>query len=205
MSEEPTVFVVDDDPAIRKSLRWLIESVGLRVQTHRSAQQFLDAYVGDVHGCLILDVRMPGMSGLDLQQTLQGMRVELPIILVTGYGDVPMAVRAMKNGAVDFIEKPVSDQVLLDHIRRAIELDAANRRNRAGQMVIHQRIERLTRREHEVMELVVSGKSSKEIAAELEVSFKTIEAHRAKIMKKMQARSVPHLIHMTLSLSESST
>jgi FixJ family two-component response regulator len=205
MSEESTVFVVDDDPAICKSLSWLIESVGLPIQTYHSAQQFLDAYDPDLPGCLILDVRMPGMSGLDLQDKLRQMDVEIPIILVTGYGDVPMAVRAMKHGAIDFIEKPVSDQVLLDHIWRAIELDTQQRRQRAGQLVIRERIERLTPREREVMNLIIAGKSSKEIAAEQAVSFKTVEGHRASIMKKMQAKGMPNLVHMTLSLSKKPT
>lgn len=198
MRQQPTVHIVDDDPAIRKSLRWLIESIGLPVVLHPSAQAFLDAYDPSVPGCVVLDVRMPGMSGLDLQEKLRELELEIPVIIVTGYGDVPMAVRAMKAGAVDFIEKPVSDQVLLDHIQRAIAADLDNHQRRARSAEVLQRVEKLTRRERQVMALVIAGKSSREIAEELGVSFKTVEAHRAKIMKKMEAKSVPHLIRMSM-------
>ena len=198
MNEEPTVFVVDDDEAIRKSLRWLIESVDLKVQTFESAQEFLEAYDPDVPGCLVLDVRMKGMSGLDLQEKLVEDDIRIPVIILTGHGDVPMAVRAMKGGAVDFLQKPVSDQVLLDHIQHALQEDSKGRESRAEDMLIQKRVEQLTKREKQVMQHVVNGMSSKEIASELGVSFKTIEAHRAKIMKKMKAKSVPHLIRMSL-------
>lgn len=203
MTEEPTVFVVDDDKAMRKSLRWLIESVNLQVETYESSQEYLEKFDGGRPGCLVLDVRMPGMSGLDLQDYLRENGVEIPIIIITAYGDVPMAVRAIKAGALDFIEKPVCDQVLLDHIHDAIELDQKRRQTKADNREVAERLETLTKREVEVMNLVVAGLSSKEIAADLGVSFKTIEAHRAKIMKKMDAKSVPHLIHMNLSARES--
>lgn len=195
---EPTVYVVDDDPSFRKSLRWLIESVGLKVATYGSGRDFLEHCHFDTPGCVVLDVRMPGMSGLELQEKLQERDVDLPVIMVTAYGDVPMAVRAMKSGAVDFFEKPFSDQVLLDHIQQAIQQNVQNKRNRAEHVRIKALMNQLTPREREVMELVVNGLSSKQIAAELNVSFKTIEAHRAKIMKKMQAKSVPNLIQMNL-------
>lgn len=204
MNEEPTVFVVDDDRAMRKSLRWLIESVDLRVETFESAREFLDQYQLHRPGCVVLDVRMPGMSGLELQDHLREHEINIPIIIITGYGDVPMAVRAMKGGALDFIEKPVCDQVLLEHIHDAIEIDQKRRRIRAGNQEIAERLQTLTKREAEVMELVVEGLSSKETAAQLGVSFKTIEAHRAKIMKKMGAKSVPHLIHMMNLLTKES-
>lgn len=204
MNEEPTVFVVDDDRAMRKSLRWLIESVDLRVETFESAREFLDQYQLHRPGCVVLDVRMPGMSGLELQDHLREHEINIPIIIITGYGDVPMAVRAMKGGALDFIEKPVCDQVLLEHIHDAIEIDQKRRRIRAGNQEIAERLQTLTKREAEVMELVVAGLSSKETAAQLGVSFKTIEAHRAKIMKKMGAKSVPHLIHMMNLLTKES-
>lgn len=204
MNEEPTVFVVDDDRAMRKSLRWLIESVDLRVETFESAREFLDQYQLHRPGCVVLDVRMPGMSGLELQDHLREHEINIPIIIITGYGDVPMAVRAMKGGALDFIEKPVCDQVLLEHIHDAIEIDQKRRRIRAGNQEIAERLQTLTKREAEVMELVVEGLSSKETAAKLGVSFKTIEAHRAKIMKKMGAKSVPHLIHMMNLLTKES-
>ena len=199
MNDDPTVFVVDDDEAIRKSLRWLIESVDLKVQTFESAQDFLEAYDPDIPGCLVLDVRMKGMSGLDLQERLTQRDIRIPVIILTGHGDVPMAVRAMKSGAVDFLQKPVSDQILLDHIQHALQQDSRGRESRAEDMVIQKRVEQLTKREKQVMQHVVNGMSSKEIASELGVSFKTIEAHRAKIMKKMKAKSVPHLIRMSLS------
>lgn len=200
MDSEPTVFVVDDDDTIRASLRFLIESVGLRAQTFSSAQAFLENYDPAEPGCVVLDVRMPGMSGLELQDELNAQGIEIPVIIVTAYGDIQMAVRAIKAGAVDFVEKPAGEQALLDQIQKAIAKDSEIRETRADQQVVTDRFERLTPREREVMELVVDGLSSKEIAAQLGVSFKTVEAHRAKIMKKMEARSVPHLIRLSLSL-----
>lgn len=203
--QEATVFVVDDDPAIRKSLRWLIESVGLNVQTYELASEFLDSYSPDRPGCLVLDVRIPGMSGLELQEKLRERGYDIPVIIVSGYGDVPMAVRAMKAGAVDFLEKPVSDQVLLDYIQKGIERDIKNKAARLQNKELLERKSTLTRREHEVMDYVVSGFSSREIAEKLNVSFKTVEAHRAKIMKKMQAKSVPKLIQMELQIQGTPT
>ncbi|QDU10251.1 Transcriptional regulatory protein TdiR [Gimesia aquarii] len=200
IEKEATVFVVDDDPAIRKSLRWLIESVGLKVETHELASDFLESYSPDSPGCLVLDVRIPGMSGLELQEKLRDRGYDIPVVIVSGYGDVPMAVRAMKAGAVDFLEKPVSDQVLLDYIQKGIERDINNKKNRLENKELMERKKSLTRRELEVMEHVVSGQSSREIAEILNVSFKTIEAHRAKIMKKMKAKSVPKLIQMDLQI-----
>ncbi|MGH7127006.1 MAG: response regulator transcription factor [Planctomycetaceae bacterium] len=197
---EPAVFVVDNDAGMRKSLRMLIESVHLRVETFASGPEFLERYTPDRPGCLVLDIRMPGMSGLELQERLREREVNLPVIIVTGHGDVPTAVRAMKCGAVDFIEKPFSDEILLDLIQTAIARDQDNLRRRAEQRRIAARRDTLTRREIEVMDLVVTGLSSKEIADRLGVSFKTVEAHRAKIMKKMEARSIPQLIHMHLGV-----
>lgn len=202
MESEPTVFVVDDDDEVRDSLRWLIESVGLQVRSFSSAQSFLDSYTDSAPGCLVLDIRMPGMSGLDLQEELSGRGIELPVIVVTAYGDVQTAVRAMKAGAVDFVEKPIGEQGLLDQIHKAIAEDLRNNEKRAVQREVKQRYERLTPREKEVMALVVDGLSSKEIAQQIDVSFKTVEAHRAKIMKKMEAKSVPHLIRTSLSLGQ---
>ena len=201
MQQEATVFVVDDDPAIRKSLRWLIESVGLKVETYELASEFLQSYVPDSPGCLVLDVRIPGMSGLELQEKLRDRGYDIPVVIVSGYGDVPMAVRAMKAGAIDFLVKPVSDQVLLDYIQKGIERDIKNKEDRLQNQELVQRKDSLTRREREVMEYVVSGLSSREIADELKVSFKTVEAHRAKIMKKMKAKSVPKLIQMDLQIT----
>lgn len=202
IQQEATVFVVDDDPAIRKSLRWLIESVGLKVQTHELASEFLESYSPEIPDCLVLDIRIPGMSGLELQEKLRERGYYIPVIIVSGYGDVPMAVRAMKAGAIDFLEKPVSDQVLLDYIQKGIETDIKNKQNRIQNQDLMERKELLTRREREVMEYVVAGFSSREIAGTLNVSFKTVEAHRAKIMKKMQARSVPKLIQMDLQIKD---
>lgn len=205
INQEATVFVVDDDPAIRKSLRWLIESVGLKVQTHELASEFLESYSPDSPGCLVLDVRIPGMSGLELQEKLRERGYDIPVIIVSGYGDVPMAVRAMKAGAVDFLEKPVSDQVLLDYIQKGIEQDIKNKQARLQNKELIERKDSLTRREREVMKYVVAGLSSREIADKLSVSFKTVEAHRAKIMKKMQVKSVPKLIQMDLLIQGSTT
>ena len=194
----PIVFVIDDDEAFRKSLKWLIESVDLHVETFASAQEFIKRFDPNIPGCLVLDVRMPGMSGLELQEHLSDNGIELPIIVVTGYGDVPTAVRALRAGAIDFLEKPFSDQILLDQVQKAIDEDVDRQRKRREQMQFAERTERLTRREQQVMRMVVEGLSSKQIAEKLSVSFKTIEAHRSKIMKKMEATNVPHLIRMNL-------
>lgn len=204
MNHEPTVFVVDDDEAMRASLKWLIESVGIRVMTFASATEFLDAYYPGRAGCLLVDVRMPGMSGLDLQAYLARTDNRLPVIIITGHGDVAMAVRAMKSGALDFIEKPFNDEALLSSIRRALDFDATQRQHRARRAEIAARMAQLTPREHEVMELVTDGRSNKEIASALKVSTKTVEAHRARVMDKMAARSLADLVRMVLSAEESS-
>ena len=191
---QPTVFIVDDDPAIRTSLHLLIEMIGLPVRTFPSAASFLDTCAPGDAGCLILDIRMPGMNGLDLQQELIRRGIGIPIIVLTGYGDVPSAIRALKSGAVEFLEKPVEDDVLLDHVRRALSLDTKQRRQRNEDDLVLERIERLTPREREVLRLVVDGLSSKEIGYRLHVTCKTVEAHRLKIMKKMQTESVADLV-----------
>ena len=196
---KPTVFIVDDDDAFRQSLKFLVESVGLNVRAFSSANQFIDQYDPAIPGCVVLDVRMPGMSGLELQEQLRERNCNIPVIVITAFGDVPMAVRAMKHGAIDFFQKPFnSDQILLDQVQKAILDDVEQHRIRVEKQRVANRAELLTKRELEVMELVVTGLSSKEIADQLRVSFKTVEAHRAKIMKKMQAKSVPHLIRMQL-------
>ncbi|MDX1967653.1 MAG: response regulator [Planctomycetaceae bacterium] len=197
---QSTVFVVDDDPAVRKSLRWLMESVGLHVQTFGSAQEFLAAYDPHRAGCIVMDVRMPGMGGLELQERLRELGCRLPMIVMTAYGDVPMAVRAMKSGAVHFFEKPINNQNLLEQIQVSLADDARRIEDEAQQRLSETRYRRLTPREAQVLDEVVGGFSSKEIGAHLGISFKTIEAHRAKIMKKMEADSVPHLIRMYLDL-----
>lgn len=193
---EAMVFVVDDDPAVRSSMSWLLESVDLPVTECASAQEFLDCYDPELPGCLILDVRLPGMSGLELQSELSKRGIEIPIVIVTGHAEVPMAVRAMKAGAVDFIEKPFSDQVLLDCIRRGIGRDTERRELAALRESVASRIDTLTPREKEVMDKVVNGNSNKMIAAQLGVSRKTVEAHRAGVMKKMAAQSVADLVRM---------
>lgn len=193
-----TVFVVDDDEAMRNSLRWLIESAELQVETFDSAQAFLDGYYPGRSGCLLLDVRMPGMNGLELQSQLWSRDITLPVIVITGHGDVAMAVKAMKAGALDFIEKPFNDETLLDSIQRALMTDVELRESRATRAEIAARMAHLTRREHEVMEMVTAGKSNKEIAADLDVSSKTVEAHRARVMEKMEARSLAELVRMSM-------
>ncbi|MCW5889652.1 MAG: response regulator transcription factor [bacterium] len=198
MPTDPTVFVVDDDPAMRDSLRWLLESVGLAVVTHATATDFLGARDPDAPGCLVLDVRMPGMSGLDLQTELVRRGDEIPTIVITGHAEVPMAVRAVKAGALDFIEKPFSDQLLLDRVRQAIDVDRRQREQRARRDEARRRVALLTAREREVMDLVVAGRANKEIAAALGLSPKTVEVHRARVMEKMDVDSLAELIRVAL-------
>lgn len=195
------VFVVDDDQAMRNSLKWLIESVGVQVESFASADEFLAQYQPGRAGCLVLDVRMPGMSGLDLQEYLLEKNIHIPVVIITGHGDVPMAVRAMKGGAIDFIEKPFNDEVLLDAIRRAIAYEEQQRSQHVENLHIQERLSHLTPREHEVMEMVTEGRSNKEIANALGVSAKTIEAHRARVMEKMQAGSLAELVRMVLAVN----
>ena len=199
MKEKPaTVFVVDDDDAVRTALRLLIKSVGLPVETYPSAQEFLDAFDGDRAGCLVLDIRMPGMSGLELQQHLNALHAITPIVFITGHGDVPMAVEAMQHGAVDFIQKPFRDQDLIDRINQALDRDRANRNSLKERDAIRDRIGTLTPREREVLALVTSGKANKVIAGDLDVSQRTVEIHRARVMEKMQASSFAHLVRMVI-------
>jgi FixJ family two-component response regulator len=191
-----TVFIVDDDHGVRKSLRWLVGSVGLPVETYGSARDFLDSFDPDRPGCLVVDVRMPGMSGPDLQEELKSRNATLPIIFITGYGDVQTAVRTLRNGAADFIEKPFSNQLLLDRIQRAIEFDQAERHRLAEHSRVAARASRLTPREREVVDLVAAGKPSKMIAVDLGVSEKTVEFHRSNIMNKLGARSLADLLRV---------
>ncbi len=196
MQADPTVFVVDDDAAVRESLCWLVESAGLNAESYATAQAFLDAYDPRQPGCLVLDVRMPGLSGLDLQEQLAAQGIMLPVIIITGHGEVPMAVRAMKGGAIDFIEKPFSDQLLLDRAREAIAQDAQNRVEQARRAEVAARLALLTPREREVMEMVVSGKANKQVGASLGISQKTVEAHRAQVMRKTRADSLAELVQL---------
>jgi len=198
MTSEPVIFVVDDDQAMRTSLKWLIESTGMQVRTFDSADAFLAAYYPGCAGCLLLDVRMPGMSGLELQNYMAREGYRLPVIIITGHGDVGMAVKAMKAGAADFIEKPFHDEDLLGSIRNALVLDERRRVTQTNRVEIAARLAELTPREHEIMGMVTEGKSNKEMAAALGVSTKTVEAHRARVMEKMRAESLAELVRMAL-------
>jgi len=202
-ADAPTVFVVDDDPGIRDSARWLLESVGLRVETYDSAQAFLDAYVGSRPGCLILDVRLPGMNGLDLLDELRNRGATLPVIVVTAFGEVHSTVRAMKGGAIDVMEKPTRDQVLLDRVHQALEQDRRTRASLASRADAVARYARLSKREIEVLKLIIAGKANKVIAGELERSTKTVEAHRAAIMRKLGAHSIAEVVRIVLLAEES--
>lgn len=199
MSEsEPAVYVVDDDPAIRRAMELLLRSVDLPHRVFATGADFLDHFSSDLTGCLVLDIRMPGIGGLELQGLLAERGSVLPIIFVTGFGDVPMAVEAIQKGAFDFIEKPFRDQDLLERVVGAMESDEENRRRADVARGIRERIARLTEREHEVFNLVVTGKANKVIAHELGVSQRTVEIHRARVMEKMEARSLAELVRMHL-------
>jgi len=192
------VRIVDDDPAVLRSLKYLIESVGIDVRTFSSPVEFLNNFDASIPGCILLDLRMPEVSGLEIQERLCEQQVDIPIVIMTAYPEVASAVRAMKKGAVDFLPKPVSDQTLIEGVQKAIKLDEGNVRRRRDLLKIQSLIDQLTPREFEVMELVVDGFSSREIGDKLGVSFKTVEAHRAKIMRKMKAESIPDLIRKRL-------
>ncbi len=196
-TENPVVFVVDDDEAICESLRLLIADIGLEVRTFHSAREFLSDYDSSQPGCLVLDVRMSGMSGLELQAKLRELDIEIPTLIITGHGDVPMAVEAMKAGVLDFIEKPFRDQVLLDGIQRAIDLDARTRRLRQERQDVQSRVRLLTRREREIMERLVAGKTNKSIAYDLGISPKTVDFHRANILAKTGVNSIVDLVRLT--------
>ncbi len=198
--QTPTVHVVDDDEAVRDSLRWLICSVNLKVETYASAAEFLDDYREGDAGCLVTDVRMPGQSGLDLQKEMKARAINLPVIIVTGHGDVDMAVRAMKEGAFDFVEKPFNDQDLLDTIQKAVTRGVEDKKNSIRQMEIMARLDRLTPRERQVLGMIVAGESNKGVAHHLGISDKTVEAHRAKVMEKMEARSLAELMKTVMVL-----
>lgn len=197
---EATVFIVDDDSAIRVAMQALLESVGLKHEILPSADDFLDRHGGGHEaGCLVLDIRMPGLGGLELQDELLKRGNSIPIIFITGHGDVPMAVEAMQKGAVDFIQKPFRDQELLDRIHLALRTDEERRAEARRTEEIRSLIDKLTQREREVFELVVTGKPNKVIAFELGVSQRTVEIHRARVMEKMQARSLADLVRMHIA------
>jgi RNA polymerase sigma factor (sigma-70 family) len=200
MKLQPTVFLVDDDPAIRDLLTLLLERAGLIVESYPSARLFLEAYNPDQPGCLVLDVSMPDMSGLELQEALSAKQIHIPIIFITGHGDIPMSVRAIKAGAVDFLEKPFKKEILLTRVREALIEDAKTRQDDTEKATIRTRFARLTPREQEVMALVIIGKSNKEIAKQLAISHRTVETHRARIMEKMATKSLPELITLASAL-----
>jgi len=193
---DPIVFVVDDDSSMREALTDLITSVGLLVEAFKSAREFLEHRRGDAPACLVLDVRLPGLSGLDLQRELVRTEAPIPIIFITGHGDIPMSVRAIKEGAVEFLAKPFRDQDLLDAIQHALEIDRAARQERSMVAEVRRRYESLTKREREVMKLVVSGLLNKQIAGELGSSEVTVKMHREQVMRKMKAQSLVQLVRM---------
>ncbi len=197
--QTPTVFIVDDDPAIRFAMQALMDSVNLDHEIFASADEFLEKVTDQRPGCLVLDIRMPGLGGLELQEELIKRGNTLPIIFITGHGDVPMAVDAMQKGAVDFIQKPFRDQELLDRIREALATDEERREAQQHHAEVSSRLNRLTNREREVFDLVVTGKPNKVIAYELGVSQRTVEIHRARVMEKMQARSLADLVRMHMT------
>ena len=193
--DAPLIYLVDDDEAVRDSLGMLFKSIGLKHAAFPSALEFLQRYDPARHSCLVADIRMPGLSGLELQQRLNEQRAEIPIIFITGHGDVPMAVTAMKSGASDFIQKPFRDQDLIDRINKALVRDRERRKDRAEENEIRGRIALLTPREKEVMQRVARGPANKVIAMDLGVSQRTVELHRARVMRKLRMRSVAELVH----------
>ena len=199
MEAEPTIFIIDDDPAVRQALTVLVRSMRLKTESYESSQHFLNSFDSMRPGCLLLDVRMPGVSGLELLEKLSRDDVRLPAIVMSAYGDVPMVVRAMKAGALNFLEKPCRDQQLWEAIQEGLRWDAAHRQHIILQTKMRQRLSRLTSGEHEVLRLLIDGKSNKAIATELELSVRTIEVRRAKLMKKMKAESLAELIRLTLA------
>ncbi|MBU4400872.1 MAG: response regulator [Planctomycetes bacterium] len=199
MQTEPTIFIIDDDPAVRQALTVLVRSMRLQAEAYESAQEFLDAFDAARPGCLLLDVRMPGISGLGLLEQFNREDIPLPAIVMSAYGDVPMVVRAMKAGALNFLEKPCRDQQLWEAIQEALKWDNQHRQSLALRSKVRDRLQRLTSGEHDVLRLLIDGKSNKTIAAELNLSVRTIEVRRAKLMKKMKADSLAELIRLTLA------
>lgn len=195
------IYVVDDDEAMLDSMTWLLEGEGYKVACFDSAAAFLGAWRSSLRGCIVLDVRMPEMSGLELQEKLDSIGSHLPIIFVTGHGDVPMAVGALQRGACDFIEKPFHNEDLLARIERALELDSQIAARQQRDNAIASRLDQLTQREREVMQLVVAGKLNKQIADELDISMKTVEAHRARVMEKMGVRTLAELVKIVMSVN----
>lgn len=197
-----TVYVVEDDEAVRDSLDLLLKTDGHPVQTYANANDFLTAYNEGMAGCIVLDIRMPGMDGMELQQRLNGRNAILPIIFVTGHGDVPMAVEAMKEGAIDFIQKPYREADLLKKIGVALEQDREQRRTLGQKQEIRSRLKDLTPRENEIMDRMITGQANKVIAIELDISQRTVEIHRSRVMHKMGTHSLAHLVRMVMSVKD---
>lgn len=197
---EQLVYIVDDDEALRDSLLWLLDSTGIKAQAFDSAEAFLAAWTPRLRGCLVLDIRMPGMSGLELQEKLAALHSTLPIIFITGHGDVPMAVSALKKGAVDFIEKPFNDQDMVKLIHASLSEDRKHHDSRVMEADAQRRIDALTPREKEVLELIVAGRLNKQIADDLGISIKTVEVHRARVMEKMGVSSLAELVQHVMSV-----
>ncbi|MDB6061783.1 MAG: DNA-binding response regulator [Verrucomicrobiaceae bacterium] len=194
------VYIVEDDDAVRESLQLVLESVGYKIKAFANANAFLDAYHGDMAGCLVLDIRMPGMNGMELQRKLNERNSILPVIFVTGHGDVPMAVEAMQQGALDFVQKPYREQELLEKIERAFKVDLDNRESLQQRQVIATRLQNLTPRELDVLRLMIEGKANKVIAIDLDISQRTVEIHRARVMEKLEAHSLAHLVRMVMAV-----
>jgi two-component system, LuxR family, response regulator FixJ len=199
---QPTIYVVDDDDGMRRALDALLSTVGYRTAVFSRPSEFLAQFKPETHSCLVLDIRMPEMSGLEVQQQLNRRGSMLPVIFITGHGDVPMAVQAMKEGAFEFIQKPFRDQDLLDRINHALKQDADNRTNAARRSEVQHRLESLTPREKQVMDFIVDGSANKVIAIDLGLSERTVEIHRAKVMEKMGARSIAHLVKLHLTAAD---
>ena len=197
-----TVFIVDDDEPVRDALRLLMKSVGHEAETFASGDEFLASCSQETSGCLILDIRMPGMSGLELQEQLHKQGVNIPIIFITGHGDVPMAVQAMKHGAIDFLQKPFREQDLVDRVNEALKKDVNTNKLALHLTEIEQRVSNLTPRERQIMNMIVQGKASKVIAINLGLSQRTVETHRTRIMRKMQSRSLAELVRMVVRMQD---
>ena len=200
---QPIVFIIDDDISVREGISDLLRSIGLGVQTYASTQEFVSGNRPDARGCIILDVRLPGRSGLEFQQTLGELGIRLPVIFISAHGDIPISVRAMKSGAIEFLTKPINEQQLLDAVQAGIELDRANRQDNALTTELRARFDSLTSREREIMSLVVSGKLNKQIGFQVGLSEMTIKVHRSHVMQKMQAKSVVDLVRMADKLGVS--